>query len=85
MKEIKPTEESHEKRSKFFDPMTGKPNDGSPTGTKMVCVCGYELVKEDDCTYKCTGGNHRYRIGEWFLDKNGNVLLKQPDSNKEEC
>lgn len=44
-------------------------------GQKLYCVCGYELVKEDETTWECTGGNHKFHFedGETALDKFGNV------------
>lgn len=66
----------------FFDPMTAKPNNGTPVGIKPVCCCGYELIKESEDTFRCTGGNHRYRMseGEVVYDKFGTPLIKLPES-----
>lgn len=46
-------------------------------GQKLFCPCGYELVKEDEKSFKCTGGNHRYyfRDGTVVFDKFGNACL----------
>ena len=58
----------------YFDPI-------AEDGKSMRCVCGYELIKADGDTYKCSGGNHTYRIneGDGMLDKFGNLLLKIPE------
>lgn len=62
---------------KSFDPM-------SIDGMTPRCVCGYELIKETEDTFRCAGGGHRYRMseGEVEFDKFGNVLLKMPEDNK---
>jgi hypothetical protein len=54
-----------------------------PDGT-WVCCCGYELIKDDDNLYRCTGGSHRYEIreGDVTRDKFGNVEFKLPEGFK---
>lgn len=61
----------------YFDPM-------SLDGITPRCVCGFELIKEDEDTFRCTGGNHRYRMseGQIALDKFGNLQLVLPNSNE---
>lgn len=65
------------KNGKSFDPM-------SYNGKDLRCCCGYELIKEDENTYHCTGGSHKYNIneGDIELDKFGNILLKIPENFK---
>lgn len=48
------------------------------SGGKMTCCCGYELIKYDEDTYRCTGGSHIYKLseGDVIQDKFGNLLLK---------
>ncbi len=55
----------------------------SEDGKHMRCCCGYELIKEDEKTWRCTGGSHRYIIdqGDVTLDKFGNILFRRPGSN----
>lgn len=62
----------------FFDPL-------GQDGEVLRCCCGYELIKEDEDTYRCTGGSHRYRISEEevHLDVYGNVMLKKPVAKKD--
>ena len=63
-----------------FDPLRGG------DGTKMVCRCGYELIKEDDGGYRCTGGSHKYNIseGDVLQDKFGNITLMFPEDGANE-
>lgn len=53
----------------------------------MVCCCGFELIKQDEDTYRCSGGNHVYRFSEGsaMKDKFGNLLLKKDLPNSEEA
>jgi len=53
-------------------------------GKIPVCVCGYELLKESENTFKCAGGNHRYimELGDIIKDKFGGIWLKKPEENK---
>ena len=69
---------TEESESGVFNPM-------SYDGITPRCVCGYELVKEDEKTFRCTGGNHRYNMkeGSVTLDKFGNILLKIPESSED--
>lgn len=63
-------------REEFFDP-------NNEDGT-MRCCCGFELILESGDTWRCGGGNHRYRVqdGTALLDKFGNLMMQQPeDSN----
>lgn len=49
-------------------------------GGKLKCVSGYELIKIDANTYRCTGGApHIYRFDDnsVILDKFGNLMLKR--------
>lgn len=82
MKEIKFKGLCGEEGKNYFNPYTAKNNGSNSPGVKMFCVCGYELIKESENTYKCTGGNHRYIIqdGDIILDKYGNILLKIPEN-----
>jgi len=84
MEELKPVSKFGDDNAQFFDPMTGKPNDGSPVGSKAVCVCGYELLEESDGTFRCAGGNHRYlqENMDWMKDKFGNILIRIPQNGK---
>ena len=69
----------------YFNPLLAKPKNNTPKGIKMVCCCGYELLKESDDTFRCSGGNHRYKVnmGDVFYDKFGNLLFKKPiEDNK---
>ena len=48
----------------------------------MVCVAGFELLHQDEDSYRCSGGNHIYRIssGRVIFDKFGNLMLTgKPD------
>lgn len=86
MKNIKPVSNCDDgDDGSFFNPATQKPNSNNPYA-KLCCCCGYELIKESDGTFRCTGGNHRYLIseGEVCFDKFGNTLLKLPqgENNK---
>lgn len=47
----------------------------------MTCCCGYELIKQDEMTYRCTGGNHVYHLedGDMIKDKYGNMMLRLPE------
>ncbi len=51
-------------------------------GDVMTCICGYELIKEDSKTYRCTGGSHRVNMddGSLMMDKFGNMMMKIPES-----
>lgn len=65
----------------WFDVFNGKDNRGNTgDGKTPRCICGYELKKESEDTFRCTGGNHRYTIkaGSLFIDKFGNVFIKSP-------
>ena len=75
MKEIKPDKGFLKDHDRFFDTM--KLGRGYAT-----CCCGYELIKESEDTYRCTGGNHRYHVsqGEVVFDKYGGILLKKPEN-----
>ena len=75
MKKIKPRAENE--NVDWFDP--NYEGDGI-----LRCCCGYELKKESEDTYRCTGGNHRYSIneGEVFIDKFGNVMIKLKQENE---
>ena len=76
-KEIKPARNiAFNERKDWFDPNYG--GDGV-----LRCCCGFELVKESEDTYRCTGGNHRYSISEEdvFIDKFGNVMIKLKQEN----
>ncbi|HDZ27917.1 MAG TPA: hypothetical protein ENH65_15580 [Candidatus Aminicenantes bacterium] len=80
MKEIKPVRtKAKSEKDDFYNPF--RESDG-----KLVCCCGYELIKEADNTYRCTGGHHRYNFqdGQVFIDKFGNVMLRAPENNNEE-
>ena len=71
MKDIKPARsKAHNERTDWWNPDIE--GDG-----KLVCCCGYELVKESEDTYRCTGGNHRYNFNDddVMIDKFGNVLI----------
>lgn len=60
----------------YFDPNC---EDG-----KMRCCCGFELTLESKDTWRCGGGNHRYRVqdGTATLDKFGNLMLAEPEEEK---
>ena len=79
MRKIKPvTKVGDIKSGIFFNPY-------EKDGIKPRCICGYELFKESNDTWRCSGGNHRYFIsqGDVLYDKYGNVLLKKPLPNDE--
>lgn len=50
----------------------------------MVCVCGYELLKEDEDTWRCSGGGHVYRLSDGSVthDKFGNTYIKRRRDNE---
>lgn len=50
----------------------------------MTCICGYELVKQDENTFRCTGGNHVYELdrGDMIKDKFGNLMIRAPREKK---
>jgi len=52
----------------------------TPSGA-MVCCCGYELIKQDEMTYRCTGGSHVYDLqeGDMLIDKFGNMQMRRPE------
>lgn len=33
-------------------------------GGTMICICGYELHKQDENTYRCLGGSHMFHLDE---------------------
>lgn len=51
---------------------------------KLLCSCGNELIKNDDTSWKCSGGYPIYRPsdGEFFKDKFGDVYLKIKEHDK---
>ena len=53
---------------------------------KLCCCCGFELIKQDEDSFRCTGGNHIYRFsaGSIVLDKFGNYLIKPVPETKTE-
>lgn len=61
----------------FFDPSNNRHTKVNKT---MVCCCGYELIKESETTYRCTGGSHRYNLaeGDVIKDKTGKLLFRVP-------
>ena len=79
MKKIEPVRSvAFNEREDFYDPYCQE-------NGKLICCCGFELVKESEDTYRCTGGNHRYVIseGDVIMDKFGNIMLKlKEDPNK---
>lgn len=80
MKAIKPVRKVAEnEKGDFYNPF--RERDG-----KLVCCCGFELIKEADNTYRCTGGHHRYNFqeGQVTIDKFGNVMLRTPEDNNKE-
>jgi hypothetical protein len=85
MEEIKPNTRCNDNES--FDPFSiDRDENGNKVkpGITPRCICGFELIKESEDTWRCVGGSHRYRIseGECSFDKFGNLLLKIPkDSN----
>lgn len=77
MKTIKPVRKvALGEKGDFYNPF--RESDG-----KLVCCCGFELIKEAGNTYRCTGGRHRYNFeeGQVMVDKFGNVLLRMPENN----
>ena len=71
MKDIKPSRtKAHNEREDWFNP------DVEGNG-KLVCCCGFELTKESEDTYRCSGGNHRYNFNDddVMVDKFGNILM----------
>lgn len=50
----------------------------------MTCICDYELVKQDENTWRCTGGNHVYEFdrGDMIKDKFGNMMIRAPREAK---
>lgn len=60
-------------RDEFFNPLAAD-------GVRPICICGFELIKEDNDVFRCTGGSHRYRMseGEVTYDKYGMPLMKIP-------
>ncbi len=80
MKAIKPVRKiAYNEKGDFYNPF--REGDG-----KLVCCCGFELIKEADNTYRCTGGHHRYNFqeGQVTIDKFGNVLLRTPEEDNNE-
>ena len=80
MKTIKPARTKAENESvDWFDPNYGE--DGI-----LRCCCGFELIKESEDTYRCIGGNHRYRFsdGSVIIDKFGNVMIKLTQEEENE-
>lgn len=78
MKQIKPDRNKADNEYEdWFDP--NYMEDGV-----LRCCCGYELKKESEDTYRCTGGNHRYIIsdGDVTTDKFGNILIKLKQENE---
>jgi len=77
MEEIKPVKPEKIDGVKYWNPEENKYNLKYP-----VCVCGFELVKESENTYRCTGEHHRYIMqhGDFIFDKFGKVWLKKPDA-----
>lgn len=53
----------------------------NPKTGAMVCCCGYELIKEDEMLWRCTGGSHVYDLaqGDMIKDKDGNMSLRVPE------
>lgn len=76
MEEIKPTD-SYAEDDLYFDP------DSYDDSGVLKCCCGYELIKEDEDLYRCTGGSHRYRISkeECFLGRDGQLMFKKPSEH----
>lgn len=33
-------------------------------GGRLICICNYELLKQDENTYRCAGGSHTYHLDE---------------------
>jgi hypothetical protein len=64
---------------KYFDP-ANKNNYKRDAKVHFVCCCGYELIKESETTWRCSGGSHRYNMqaGDVVKDKFGNFLFKVP-------
>ncbi len=88
MENIKPKTKHglDESGGQFFDPMAvTRDNLGRPSVGVPRCCCGFELIKESEDTWRCTGGNHRYRMreGEVMVDKFGTILLKVPVDSKD--
>lgn len=65
--------EARNQGNNYFDPM-------AVDGITPKCCCGYELIKGDDDYYRCSGGNHTYRVsdGDVLVDKFGNIQLRTP-------
>ncbi len=68
---------SHDEDSAYFDP------ESYDDSGILKCCCGYELIKEDEDTYRCTGGSHRYRVSkeECFLGRDGQMMFKKPSEH----
>ncbi len=79
MKTIKPVRKvASNEKGDFYNPF--RESDG-----KLVCCCGFELTKESDDTYRCTGRHHRYHFqeGQIVMDKFGNVMLRVPENHNQ--
>ena len=79
MKNLKPVKPAVIDGFEFFDPYDNKHNKKFP-----VCVCGFELIKEDQNIYKCRGGKHRYIMdaGDVIKDKFGKLWFKKPENSE---
>ena len=69
---------SHDEDDMYFDPS------GYDDSGVLKCCCGFPLYKEDENTWRCEGGNHRYRIDEdeMFLGVNGQLMFKKPSEHR---
>lgn len=85
MKELKPVLPKIIDGKRYFNPYNNKFKSKKP-----VCICGYELIQEDERTFKCSGGNHRYIMDKEDIikDKFGQIWIKKPvnpgENNKNE-
>ena len=54
---------------------------------KPFCSCGRQLEKVDDTTYKCPGGYPIFRFdhGDFFIDKFGNIYLRDDIPHEKEA
>jgi len=80
MKELKPTLPQKMNNKRYFDPFKNEHGEKFP-----VCCCGFELIKQDDNIWECTGGSsHRYIMdfGDMVKDKFGNLLFKVPEDQQ---